>query len=394
MMRFLGAKVILTPAALKGSGMLAKVTELAATHGWFWCRQFENEANADVHSRTTALEILEDFAGEPLDYWVTGFGTGGTLKGVARVLRERSPATRVIVCEPDNSPVLGSGLPQPRHSDGTPSESHPVFRPHVMQGWAPDFIPKLTEDAVTMRLIDQIVPINGADAMRLSRELATREGIFTGITGGATFAGALQIAATAAPGATILCMLPDTGERYLSTPLFADIAADMNAEELEIAQSTPSARFDVQVAAPVITQAASAVDVDAAARQFVDTVTADPAQPVVMFALEWCEFCWAVRKLFARYRIPYRSVDLDSVEYQQNNRGGKIRAAVSQRTAVTTIPQVFVAGQFIGGCLETLEASRTGRLQELLRKAGVAFDEDVQVDPASFLPTWLHARTG
>jgi len=263
-----------------------------------------------------------------------------------------------------------------------------------MQGWAPDFIPKLTEDAVTMRLIDQIVPINGADAMRLSRELATREGIFTGITGGATFAGALQIAATAAPGATILCMLPDTGERYLSTPLFADIAADMNAEELAIAQSTPSARFDVQVAAPVITQTAPPVDVDEAARQFVDTVTADPAQPVVMFALEWCEFCWAVRKLFARYRIPYRSVDLDSVEYQQNNRGGKIRAAVSQRTAVTTIPQVFVAGQFIGGCLETLEASRTGRLQELLRKAGVAFDEDVQVDPASFLPTWLHARTG
>src|SRR5579862_933945 len=143
LMRFLGAKVVLTPAALKGSGMLAKATELAAAHGWFLCRQFENEANADVHSRTTAPEILSAFEGERLDYFVTGFGTGGTLKGVARVLRERRPETKIVVCEPDNSPVLGSGVAQSRNPDGSPAASHPSFRPHLMQGWSPDFVPKL-----------------------------------------------------------------------------------------------------------------------------------------------------------------------------------------------------------------------------------------------------------
>ncbi|HKE94094.1 MAG TPA: pyridoxal-phosphate dependent enzyme [Povalibacter sp.] len=394
MMRFLGAKVVLTPAALKGSGMLAKATELAARHGWFLCRQFENEANADMHSRTTAQEILADFAGEDLDYWVTGFGTGGTLKGVARVLREQRPATRIVVCEPDNSQVLGSGIAQPRHADGSPAESHPMFRPHVMQGWGPDFIPKLTQDSVTLRLIDRIVPVNGADAMRLSRELARQEGIFTGITGGATFAGALQVAADARPGATILCMLPDTGERYLSTPLFADIGADMNAEELEISRSTPAARFDAPPPAPAPGPVATAptVEPDEDARQFVAAAIADAVQPVVMFALEWCEFCWAVRKLFAGYGIAYRSVDLDAVAYQTNNRGGRIRAALVQRTGVATIPQVFVTGEFIGGCTETLDAVKSGRLQALLRKANVGFDQSVTADPYSFLPGWLQSR--
>jgi cysteine synthase A len=159
LMRFLGAKVVLTPAALKGSGMLAKATELAETHGWFLARQFENEANADMHSRTTAIEILEAFGNERLDYFVTGYGTGGTLKGVARVLRERSPHTQIVVCEPDNSQVLGSGIPQPRHTDGTPAGSHPQFRPHPVQGWSPDFIPKLTEDAVNAHLFDRVVPV-------------------------------------------------------------------------------------------------------------------------------------------------------------------------------------------------------------------------------------------
>jgi cysteine synthase A len=394
MMRFLGAKVVLTPAALKGSGMLAKVTELADTHGWFWCRQFENEANADIHSRTTAQEILQDFADGPLDYWVSGFGTGGTLKGVGRVLRERSPSTKVIVCEPDNSQVLGSGLAQPRNPDGTPSQSHPMFRPHLMQGWSPDFIPKLTEDAVAAKLVDRILPINGADALRYSRALATQEGIFTGITGGATFAGAMQIAAEAPEGTTILCMLPDTGERYLSTPLFADIGADMNDEELEISRSTPGARFDVASAppAPAATAAAAPAPVDVSAEEFVTGVLKDPAQPVVMFALEWCEFCWAVRRLFAHHGIVYRSVDLDSVEYQKDDRGGQIRAALTRRTSVTTIPQVFVEGELIGGATETMDAFKSGRMQRLLRKAGAAFDASTDVDPYSFLPGWLQRR--
>src|SRR5580693_3228495 len=184
LMRFLGAKVVLTPAALKGSGMLAKATELAEAHGWFLCRQFENEANAAVHSRTTAREILAAFEGERLDYFVTGFGTGGTLKGVARVLRKLRPQTQVIVCEPDNSQLLGSGIAQPRNADRSIAASHPNFRPHLMQGWSPDFIPKLTEDAVALKLIDRIVPVNGAQSLQLARDLARQEGIFTGISAG------------------------------------------------------------------------------------------------------------------------------------------------------------------------------------------------------------------
>jgi len=236
LMRFLGAKVVLTPAGLKGSGMLAKATELAEKHGWFLCRQFENEANANAHSRTTAPEILSDFEGEQLDYWVTGFGTGGTLKGVYRVLKKERPDIRIIVCEPDNSQILGSGIPQEKLADGTPADSHPLFRPHLMQGWSPDFIPKLTEDTVALDVIDRIIPVSGAESLRLSKALATEEGIFVGISAGATLAGALEICKTAEKGSTILCMLPDTGERYLSTPLFEDIPADMTAEEVDISQ--------------------------------------------------------------------------------------------------------------------------------------------------------------
>jgi cysteine synthase A len=220
LMRFLGARVVLTPAALRGLGAMAKAEELVAKHGWFHCRQFDNEANADMHSRTTAPEILAAFEGRRLDWFVTGAGTGGTLKGVSRVLKAQRPETRIAVCEPDNSPVLASGIRQARAPDGRPSESHPLSRPHVMQGWSPDFIPKLTEDAFTMKLVDRVVPIHGADAMRLSRELAQKEGIFVGVSAGATLAGALQIAAESPEGSSLLVMLPDTGERYLSTPLF------------------------------------------------------------------------------------------------------------------------------------------------------------------------------
>lgn len=239
LMRYLGAKVIITPAAARAVGMLQKTVELAEKHGWYYTRQFENEANPDMHSRTTAQEILRDFKDEPLDYWVTGFGTGGTLKGVARVLAKERPQTKIVVCEPDDAPMLSSGIPQERNADGTPSAGHPSWKPHPLQGWSPDFIAKLTGDAMSSKAVSQILRIANADAMRCSRELATQEGIFVGITSGATFAGALQVAAQAPKGATILCMLPDTGERYLSTPLFADISADMNEDEWEIARSTP-----------------------------------------------------------------------------------------------------------------------------------------------------------
>ncbi|HSN72977.1 MAG TPA: cysteine synthase A, partial [Steroidobacteraceae bacterium] len=227
LLRFLGAKVVLTPASEKGTGMLAKAVELAETHGWYLCRQFENEANAEVHTRTTAQEILADFAGERLDYWVSGFGTGGTLNGVARALKAARPETQIIAAEPDNAPVLGSRIPQPRDATGAPTGSHPRFRPHLMQGWSPDFISKLTEEALQANLIDQIVPVSGDAAMRLARELATQEGIFVGTSSGATLAAALAVADRAPAGANIVCMLPDTGERYLSTPLFEGISEEM-----------------------------------------------------------------------------------------------------------------------------------------------------------------------
>ena len=243
LMRFLGAKVVITPAAERGMRMVKKAVELAETHGWFLTRQFENEANPDMHSRTTAREIIDDFAGAPLDYWVTGFGTGGTLKGVARVLAKERPDTKIVVCEPDDAPMLSSGQSQRRNPDGSAGAAHPVWKPHPMQGWSPDFIPKLTGDAVDLGVIHKILRIASAEAMRCSQDLAKKEGIFVGITSGATFAGALKVCAEASKGSTVLCMLPDTGERYLSTPLFAEIPADMTAEELDISRSTPSSQL-------------------------------------------------------------------------------------------------------------------------------------------------------
>ena len=243
LMRFLGAKVVLTPAAERGVGMVRKAEELAAMNGWFLTRQFENEANPDMHSRTTAREIVDDFKDTGLDYWVTGFGTGGTLKGVGRVLAKESPHTKIVLCEPAEAAMITSKQPQERKPDGSPIKSHPAWKPHPMQGWGPDFIPKLTGDAVDMLKFDRIVTIPNADAMRWSKALAQQEGIFVGITAGATFAGALEVAKTAPKGSTILAMLPDTGERYLSTPLFADVPADMTEEELTIMRSTPSAQL-------------------------------------------------------------------------------------------------------------------------------------------------------
>jgi cysteine synthase A len=239
LMRFLGAKVVITPGAARGVGMVNKTVELAEKHGWFYTRQFENEANADMHSRTTAKEILDDFAGERLDYWVTGFGTGGTLKGVARVLAKERPETKIVVCEPSEAPMLSSGVEQERNADGSAAVAHPSWKPHPMQGWSPDFIGKLAGDAVASKTISEVLRIENSEALKWSKELAKKEGIFVGISSGATFAGALQVAAQAAKGSTILCMLPDTGERYLSTPLFGDVSVDMTEDEIAISKSTP-----------------------------------------------------------------------------------------------------------------------------------------------------------
>jgi len=239
LMRFLGAKVVLTPRAQKGFGMYKKAVELAEANGWFLAHQFETKDNADIHENTTAREIMADFAGERLDYWVTGYGTGGTVTGVARVLRRERPETKIILSEPANAQIVGSGHVQQRDADGSPAVSHPHFEPHPIQGWTPDFIPLVLQESIDNKLFDELVPVAGAAGIEWSRKLAAQEGIFTGISGGSSFAVAIQIAQQAEPGSVILCMLPDTGERYLSSPLFEGISEDMTEEEVALSKSTP-----------------------------------------------------------------------------------------------------------------------------------------------------------
>jgi len=239
LMRFLGAKVVLTPRAAKGFGMYQKAVELAKANGWFLARQFETDANADIHENTTAREILGDFKGDRLDYWVTGYGTGGTVSGVARVLRKERPDTKIILCEPANAQLIGSGKGQPRGSDHEPTLSHPAFEPHPIQGWTPDFIPYVLQETLDKKYYDELIPIAGAEGIQWSRKLAQREGILTGVSGGSTFAVAMKTAEKAKPGSVILCMLPDTGERYLSSPLFEGIPEDMSPEEVALSKSAP-----------------------------------------------------------------------------------------------------------------------------------------------------------
>jgi cysteine synthase A len=239
LMRFLGAKVVLTPAKDRAVGMVNKAIELAEKNGWFLTRQFENEANPDYHEKTTAREIVDDFKGERLDCWVTGYGTGGTLAGVARVLRRERPDTRIVVAEPENAPLFSEGSKQKRRRDGSPAEGHPAWTPHPIQGWTPDFIPLVAQEAIDAGRIDRVIKVSGADAVLWSRRLAREEGIFVGISSGAAFAAAMQIAMEAPKGASILAMLPDTGERYLSTPLFEGVGVDMDEEEAALSRSTP-----------------------------------------------------------------------------------------------------------------------------------------------------------
>jgi cysteine synthase A len=202
-MRAYGAKVVLTPAAERASGAVRLAARLAEERGWFLARQFENEANPAYHRQTTGPEILSDFASSRLDYWVTGWGTGGTLTGAGQVIKRARPETRIVACEPAGAALLGGG----------------EWKPHKIQGWTPDFVPSVLERGVC----DEIVAVADNDAIAAARDLARREGIFCGISAGGTFAGALAVAAKASPGSVILAMLPDTGERYLSTVLFEGV---------------------------------------------------------------------------------------------------------------------------------------------------------------------------
>lgn len=244
LMRFLGAKVVLTPRAAKGYGMYQKAKELADANGWFLARQFETPANAMIHENTTAQEIITDFKGERLDYFVTGYGTGGTLTGVARVLRKERPDTKIILTEPANAALVSSGVEQPREADHSPAAGHGSWTPHPIQGWTPDFIPYVLQESIDKKYYDQLIPIAGPKAIECSRQLAATEGILTGISGGGTFGVALEVAQNAPEGSVILCMLPDTGERYLSTPLFEGVAEDMTDDEKALMRSTPGYQLE------------------------------------------------------------------------------------------------------------------------------------------------------
>jgi len=203
LMRAYGAKVILTPAGERGSGMVRRAKELADEHGWFLASQFANPANPAFHRQTTAPEILRDFAGKRLDYFVTGWGTGGTMTGVGEVLKVARPETKIIASEPAGASLLGGA----------------EWKPHKIQGWTPDFLPEV----LNREVYDQLLTVTDDDAIATSRRLAAEEGIFVGISAGATVATALEVAAQAPEGSVLLAMLPDTGERYFSTPLFADV---------------------------------------------------------------------------------------------------------------------------------------------------------------------------
>ena len=291
--------------------------------------------------------------------------------------------------------MLGSGIPQAREADGSPTESHPNFRPHLVQGWSPDFIPKLTEDAMSAGTVDQVLPISGEKALEYTRELARKEGIFCGVSSGATFSAAMEIAQDAPAGSNILCMLPDTGERYLSTPLFDDIAIEMSGDELEISRSTPNYRFDAAKTGKekAAVEDDGPVELDQEAVAFVAQATSDAAQPIVLFALEWCEFCWSVRKLFAKLDIPYRAIDLDSVKYQQDDLGGKIRAVLLDQIGSPTIPQVYIGGRHIGGATDLFASYSDGSLGGMLAEHNIGMKKMPEdFEPASLLPGWLHKR--
>ena len=238
MMRFLGAKVLLTPASEAGSGAYNKAKKLADDNGWFYARQFENEANSNIHEKTTGNEIVSDFKHSGLDYWVSGYGTGGTFSGVARTLKKEMPETKLIIAEPDVAPLLAKGKAQERTVDGAPAESHPDWQPHPIQGWTTDFIPLVLQESIDHKYIDEIISVSGSDGIKWSKKLAAHEGILTGISGGSTFAVAMEVANKVPKGSKILCMLADTAERYLSSLLFEDIEAEMNDKELNLFNST------------------------------------------------------------------------------------------------------------------------------------------------------------
>ena len=385
LMRFLGAKVVLTNPAHKGTGMVIKAKELAEKHGFFWPNQFENEANAWIHEQTTGPEIIDAMkeSVKKLDHVVCAYGSGGTLLGLGRAFRKLSPETKLHVCEPSNAPMLYSGTRTRYPEGGKPSTSfdvpHPSWRPHLLQGWATDFIPKIVDTAMNEDIIASVVHADGSRAIETSKELAVKEGIFSGISGGGILACALDLAAKSAKGTNIVAILPDTGERYLSTPLFDGIPADMTEEERALAASTPS-EAPPTPGLPEKTPEATT---------FVKKQISE--NKVVVWSLEYCEFCWTLTRFLDVIKVPYERIDIDSFQFAIDNMGNKYRAALSSLTDCATFPQLFIDGKFLGGAVDACLMWKKNELQAVLDSAGLNKENfaNYDGDPFEFLPKWM-----
>jgi cysteine synthase A len=288
--------------------------------------------------------------------------------------------------------MLYSEIPtdyEPKNGDGNgekyPSTSfkvpHPVWRPHLLQGWATDFIPKIVADATEQKIYDSVLHVGGNDAIETAQALAINEGILSGTSGGGTLSAAVSLAKSLSNSANIVVMIPDTGERYLSTPLFENIPADMTEEEKEIANSTPSTP-PPPPGLPVATEEATT---------WVKNQVG--VAPIVIFSLEYCEFCWTLTSFFDALGVPYHKIDIDNFIYAKDNVGNKYRASLSEWTECKTFPQFFLAGDFVGGAVDACMMWKKGELQPRLKKAGVKGGDDVfnnyEGDPFEFLPKWM-----
>lgn len=264
-----------------------------------------------------------------------------------------------------------------------------------MQGWAPDFIPLVTRQAIEEKNIDEIRPVAGDDAIAWAKLLAREEGIFCGITAGATFAEACKLAAEMPEGTRVLAMIPDTGERYMSTPLFEGIEEDMNEEEMEISSSTPGARFDAPPPPAPATPGPSANDPGATetALDHIDAITMNEETPLAFFSLEWCEFCWSAQKLLDAMGVEYRNVHLDGVDYADGKWASEVRAALAQRSGgAPTIPQIFLRGKHLGGATDLFDAYNNGELDRMLAEAKIAFTRPEIENAYALLPKWMQKR--
>ena len=336
-------------------------------------------------NRRPPPEILEAFSseGKTIDHFVMAYGSGGTMLGCSRVLRKQSPHTQIHLCEPSNAPMIYSGVRTNYPEDGKPSTSfdvaHPVWRPHLFQGWAADFIPKLVAQAEIEKNFDHVMPVGGFDAMEICHQMAQQEGIFSGTSGGGIVWAALQVAKDAKPGSNILAIVPDTAERYLSTPLFDKIPADMTLAEKELAESTPSTP----------PPAAGLPDVTPKGVEFCQQQIAK--HKIVVWSLEYCEFCWTLTRFLDRLQVPYERIDIDSFQFAKGNQGNIYRAALQDLTKCKTFPQFFVQGNFVGGAVDACTMWKEGTLQPLLEKAGAKKDNfgDYDGDPYEFLPRWM-----